>query len=467
MIPVILSGGSGERLWPLSRKLFPKQFLNLYKTNESLLQSTISRLPEYSKNPIIVCNQEHRFIVAEQLREINCKTQGIILEPCKKNTAPAIALACFHAIELKTDEPLFILPSDHVINDLENFYNSIETAIKLANENKVVCFGVKPSRPDTQYGYIQIDIENISKPGAIKSFTEKPDFNKAEKYFYSEEYFWNSGMFMFKPSVYLNELKKFSLDIYESSRNAYKDSEIDFDFIRIDKHCFESCPEDSIDYAVMEKTNNGVAVPLDADWNDVGSWNSLWHEKPKDDNGNCISGKVKLDDVNDSLIHGTNKFILASGVDNLIVVDSPDALYISNKNKPHNLKKLVSEIKEIDMTLVEDNVKVYRPWGFFTSLLKENKFQVKILCIKPGEKISLQKHQHRSEHWVVVKGKAKITKGSKTFFLIENESTYIGQGVVHRLENNSDNELVIIEIQTGDYLGEDDIIRFDDIYQRG
>ena len=465
IVPVILSGGSGTRLWPLSRKLYPKQFINL--VNETtLFQDTILRLPEDVAEPLIICNEEHRFLAAEQLREIGKKTKGIILEPEGRNTAPAVALAALQFINKGEDPILLVLSADHLIKNIEAFHQSITIASELAENNKLITFGVVPDKAETGYGYIEANINNTDDYYSIKSFTEKPSQKNAKKYLDSGNYLWNSGMFMFKASVFLSELEKFEPEILSACKKSCTTENIDSDFIRIDNDAFHQCPNESIDYAVMEHTKNGVVVPLDANWSDVGSWSSLWDIKTKDNNDNVSEGDVFLEDVKNTYTYSSNRLVSVIGVSNLVIVDTQDALLVTDKQQIHNIKKIVERLQNDKRSEVESHRKVFRPWGYYDSVDSGEDFQVKRIVVNSGAKLSLQKHKYRAEHWVVVKGVALVTCGDKIFELVENQSTYIPQGSLHRLENHQDIPLEIIEIQTGSYLGEDDIIRLEDDYQR-
>ena len=465
IVPVILSGGSGTRLWPLSRKLHPKQFINL--VNETtLFQDTILRLPEDVAEPLIICNKEHRFLAAEQLREIGKKTKGIILEPEGRNTAPAVALAALQFINKGEDPILLVLSADHLIKNIEAFHQSITIASELAENNKLITFGVVPDKAETGYGYIEANINNTDDYYSIKSFTEKPSQKNAKKYLDSVNYLWNSGMFMFKASVYLSELEKFEPEILSACKKSCTTENIDSDFIRIDNDAFHQCPNESIDYAVMEHTKNGVVVPLDVNWSDVGSWSSLWDIKTKDNNDNVSEGDVFLEDVKNTYTYSSNRLVSIIGVSILVIVDTQDALLVANKQQTHNIKKIVARLNNDKRSEVDNHRKVFRPWGYYDSVNSEEGFQVKRIVVNSGAKLSLQKHKYRAEHWVVVKGVALVTCGDKVFELVENQSTYIPQGSIHRLENHQDTPLEIIEIQTGNYLGEDDIIRLVDDYQR-
>ena len=465
IIPIILSGGSGTRLWPLSRRLQPKQFINLFN-DTTLFQDTILRLPEDVSNPIIICNEEYRFLAAEQLRQISKPSKGIILEPIGKNTAPAIALAALKLINDYKDPLLLVLPADHLIQNIQAFHESIKVAKTLAEKNKLVTFGIVPNKAETNYGYIEADIIDTAKYYNIKSFTEKPSKKSANKYLDSGNYLWNSGMFMFKASVYLDELKKFEPKILNCCKKSFQTEYKDFDFIRLKNNEFLKCPEKSIDYAVMEHTKKAIVVPLDANWSDIGSWEALMDSKSKDSNGNVSEGDVLLDDVNNTYAYSSNRLVSAIGVSDLIIVDTQDALLVTNKKHTQNIKNIVNKLKKNSRSEIEHHRKVYRPWGYYDSIDVGNGFQVKRILVNPGAKLSLQKHRHRAEHWIVVSGIARVTCGNKTFKLEKNQSTFIPKGEIHRLENQENIALEIIEIQTGSYLDEDDIIRLEDDYER-
>ena len=463
--PIILSGGSGTRLWPLSRKLHPKQFINLVN-DTTLFQDTILRLPKDVADPLIICNEEHRFLAAEQLRQIHKKSNGIILEPIGKNTAPAIALAALKFVNNGEDPLLLVLSADHLIQDTDAFHQSIKIAEKLAEKDKLVTFGIVPDKAETGYGYIQADINNTTDSYNIQSFIEKPNQEDAQKYLDSGNYLWNSGMFMFKASIYLQELEKFEPEILTSCKKSCQTEYKDKDFIRLNNDEFRQCPEQSIDYGVMEHTEGAMVVPLDANWSDIGSWDALWDAKNKDSNGNVSEGDVILNGVKNTYTYSSNRLVSAIGVSDLVIVDTQDALLIADKNHSQNIKDIVNQLKKENRSEAENHRKVLRPWGYYDSIDADDGFQVKRILVNPGAKLSLQKHQHRAEHWVVVKGVATITRGDDVFVLKENQSTYIPKGEVHRLENTEETDLEIIEIQTGDYLGEDDIIRLEDDYQR-
>ena len=465
IVPVILSGGSGTRLWPLSRTFFPKQFINLVN-DTTLFQDTIMRLPKEVSEPLIICNEAHRFIVAEQLRQIESGNIGIILEPVGKNTAPAIAIAAMKLLNDNKDPILLVLSSDHLIKNNQKFHYSIMVAKEIAEQKKLVAIGVEPSAAETGYGYIEIDNSDTSEYYNITSFTEKPNQKNAKKYLDSGNYLWNSGIFLFRASVYLRELEKFEPEIYTACKKSSKSVNIDSDFVRLDNIHFRKCPSKSIDYAVMEKTNDAVVVPFNGVWSDIGSWDTLWKAKPKDTNNNVIEGDVILDKVSNSYVYSSNRLVSATNLSDLIIIDTQDALLVSSKKSSQNINNIVEKLKIDSRSEKDDNRKVYRPWGYFDSIDYGEGFQVKRLFINPGAKLSLQKHQKRAEHWVVVKGIALVTCGEKKYKLTENQSTYIPKGEIHRLENREKNPLEIIEIQTGNYLGEDDIIRLEDDYER-
>lgn len=470
IIPVILCGGSGTRLWPLSRELYPKQLLAL--TGEhTLLQQTVLRLAGIKEidKPLIICNEEHRFLVAEQLRQIDVQPEAIILEPAGRNTAPAVAIAGCHILE-KHDSVMLVLPADHLINDIESFHEAVEAAVKNANSDNLVTFGVIPQGPETGYGYIKkgekYQLNEQQNSFRIAQFVEKPDLKTAESYLSDGNYFWNSGMFAFKASVFLAELEKNNTKIFDQCKLAYAKSTIDLDFIRLGTTEFSACPSDSIDYAVMEKTSKGIIIPIDVGWNDIGSWSALWDVGAKDQNGNVAQGDVMMQDTTNSFIHASNRLIATIGLEDCIVVDTADALMVAKKDCVQDVKKIVNSLRALGRQETNLHKCVYRPWGSYESMISSERFQVKIITVKPGAILSLQMHHHRAEHWIVVKGTAIITKGKEEFTLYENESTYIPIGVTHRLENPGVIPLELIEIQSGSYLGEDDIVRFEDNYGR-
>jgi mannose-1-phosphate guanylyltransferase/mannose-6-phosphate isomerase len=467
IVPVVMAGGSGTRLWPLSRKMFPKQFLSLVNST-TMFQDTLSRLQgnEFSVGlPIIVCNDEHRFIVAEQLREASITSQAIILEPVGRNTAPAVALAALDAIEKGDDPLLLVLAADHVIRDDETFRKAVVKASTAAQAGKLVTFGIVPRGPETGYGYIKAKA-STEQLASVETFVEKPDLETAKAYLASGDYFWNSGMFLFKASSYLAELKRHQPAILGAVEKAYAGKQADLDFTRLDVEAFKACPDDSIDYAVMEKTDNAVMIGLDAGWSDVGSWSSLWEESEHDAQGNVCRGDVFVHDASNNLLFSDNKMIAALGVEDLVVVDTPDAVMVSRKDKVQEVKQIVKQLEKQDRSEAHFHREVARPWGCYDSIDMGERFQVKRITVKPGAKLSLQMHHHRAEHWIVVSGTALVTIGDEERMLSENESTYIPIGMTHRLENPGVLPLEMIEVQSGSYLGEDDIVRFDDTYGR-
>ena len=465
IIPIILAGGSGTRLWPLSRKIHPKQFISLVNET-SLFQDTLTRLPKEALDPIVICNEDHRFLVAEQAREINVTLNSIILEPIGRNTAPAIALAAIKVLNDFENPILIVLAADHKIENKSAFHDAIKIAHKLAENNKLVTFGIIPKSAETGYGYIEIEKKDKAEYFDIKSFVEKPNKKNAINFLNSGNYLWNSGMFMFNASIYLSELNKFEPEILTSCKKSLSNEFKDLEFIRIDKKEFCKSPNQSIDYAVMEKTNKAKVVPLDAGWSDVGSWDALMDSKIKDSLGNVVEGDVTLDQVKNSYLYSTSRLVAASNIADLIVIDTQDALLVTTRDNSLSIKNIVKKLKKNKRTEIENHRKVYKPWGYYDSIDTGYNFQVKRILVNPGAKLSLQKHLHRSEHWVVVSGVAKITCGKKIYNLEKNQSTYIPKGEIHRLENIENYPLEIIEVQTGNYLGEDDIIRLKDDYQR-
>ena len=465
MIPVILSGGSGTRLWPLSRRHYPKQFLPLV-SNHTMIQETLLRLTGIAglKAPIAVCNEDHRFMMAEQLREIDISPNAIILEPLGRNTAPAVALAALTAIS--EDDVLLILPADHVIEDVVAFQHAVNQAKELAEQGYLVTFGIVPTEPETGYGYIKLSTENVGPAYTVASFVEKPNLETAQGYLKSGDYYWNSGMFAFKASSFLSELQKFNPKMLEKCQEALKGAQIDMDFVRLDKEIFAACPSDSVDYAVMEKTEKAVVIPMDAAWNDVGSWSALWEVTEKDAFGNAIMGDVFTVDTQNSFIHAHSKLVTVVGLSDVVVVETDDAVMIAAKDRVQDVKDIVDQLKAQGRTEADIHRKAYRPWGHYDLVDTGERHQTKRIVVKPGGKLSLQKHHHRAEHWVVVKGTALITKGDEQILITENESTYIPLGIVHCLENPGVIPLEIVEVQSGSYLGEDDIIRFNDVYGR-
>lgn len=469
LIPVILSGGIGSRLWPLSREYYPKQLLALVGDN-TLLQDTSLRLtglPQLDK-PIIVCNETHRFLVAEQLRQIGQLTRRIILEPVGRNTAPAVAIAAFEALSNDKNAILLILPADHIIQQADAFREAVNEGYPLAQEGRLVTFGIVPSHPETGYGYIKTQDVMLPDTEAFKvaQFVEKPDLTTAQHYVQSGDYYWNSGMFMFKAERFLQELQKFNPDMYGACHQAIDNAIEDIDFLRLDEAAFKLSPSDSIDYAVMEKTDDAVVIPLNAGWNDVGSWSSLWEISQQNEQGNVLHGDILTQDVKNCYLRSEYRLVAAIGLEDHVVIETADAVLVSHRDKVQDVKKIVNLLKQQNREEVNLHRRVHRPWGTYENIDVESRFQVKRIMVNPGACMSLQMHYHRSEHWVVVKGTAKVTCGDEVFIVTENQSTYIPLGTKHRLENPGKVPLEIIEIQSGSYLGEDDIVRFDDDYGR-
>ena len=478
IIPVIMAGGSGTRLWPLSRTAFPKQFIALTSTL-TMLQETAARINGLSASaPMVICNEEHRFLVAEQMRQQQLKP-SILLEPVGRNTAPAIALAAIKALESNEDAVLLVLAADHVIGDIPAFQQCVDTLLPEVQAGKFGTLGIVPTEAATGYGYIQA-ASNSDTAGVsvVSQFVEKPDAETAAKYV-ADGYLWNSGMFLIRADRYLEELKNFRADIYDSCFKSMATTQQDLDFVRVDVEAFEVCPDESIDYAVMEPLaamGEVVVAPLDAGWNDVGSWSALWDIAEKDEQGNVVAGQDEENFIlqgsencyvyGSSTSEGAGRLIATLGVDNLVIVDTPDALLVANKDKVQDIKKIVAKIKASGRSLHHQHRQVYRPWGIYDSIDSGERYQVKRITVKPGAKLSVQMHHHRAEHWIVVSGTAKVTNGENTFLVTENESTYIPIGQVHALENPGVLPLEMIEVQSGSYLGEDDIVRFEDKYGR-
>jgi mannose-1-phosphate guanylyltransferase/mannose-6-phosphate isomerase len=474
LIPLILSGGSGTRLWPLSREMYPKQLLPLIG-KRTMLQETAARvsgLPDLAA-PIVVCNESHRFMVAEQMRECGTTPQAIILEPVGRNTAPAVAVAALVALDRArkskggndADPILLVLPADHVIRDVDAFQSAVVSGSTAAAEGRLVTFGVVPDRAETGYGYIR----RASGDGPtypVQQFVEKPDAAKAKAYVESGEYYWNSGMFMFRARVYLAELKRHAPAMLSACEDAVAAATRDLDFTRLPAAEFGACPSDSIDYAVMEKTDSATVVPLDAGWSDVGSWSALQDALPRDEQGNVVTGDVLVEDSSGCYLHSTSRLIGAVGLTDHVVVETKDAVLVAPRDRVQDVKALVTHLKARGRGESALHREVFRPWGSYDSIDHGDRFQVKRLVVKPGATMSLQLHHHRAEHWIVVSGTAQITRGEETFLLGENESTYIPVGTKHRIANPGKVVLHIIEVQSGSYLGEDDIVRFEDIYGR-
>jgi mannose-1-phosphate guanylyltransferase/mannose-1-phosphate guanylyltransferase/mannose-6-phosphate isomerase len=477
IFPIILSGGSGSRLWPVSREHYPKQFLNLHKDDRSLLQEAAERLKnvENTNAPMVVCNEEHRFLVAEQLHQIGFKSAQIVLEPCGRNTAPALALAALVAQQQNADAEMLVMPADHVIKDEQAFADAVIKGRKLAHNGKLVTFGITPNAPQTGYGYIKQGAA-MAEGYAVEAFVEKPDLNRAQQYLKSGHYLWNSGIFLFKASDYLAALAQFAPDILDACQRAYEARSEDLDFIRVDQATFAECRSESIDYAVMEHTQQAAVVPMDPGWSDIGAWDALHALKSSADkqNGNALHGDVMVHDTHNSLIHSESRLVAAVGVNNLVIVETDDAVLVADRHQAQDTKLIVNALKAAGRKESQSHQRVYRPWGNYRAMVLTDSFQVKEIVVNPGAKLSLQMHHHRAEHWVVVQGTAKVTQGEghgdlsqlKSRLLSEDESTYIPLGTVHRLENPGVIPLHLIEVQTGSYLGEDDIVRYNDDYGR-
>ena len=468
LYPVILSGGSGTRLWPLSRAALPKQLLPL-ASEKTLLQETVLRLSGLmdAGAPLIVCNNDHRFLIAEQMRDIEVTPLAIFLEPVGRNTAPAAAIAALHLLKQDADAVMLLLPADHLIRDVPAFHTAIGEGMKAVASSHLVTFGIVPDAPETGYGYIQQGAA-LDACGAhnVARFVEKPRREDAEQFLASGDYFWNSSMFLFSCKQFLDELGEFRPDILAACEQALARGQHDLDFCRLDKGAFAACPSDSIDYALMEHTRHAAVVPTDIGWNDIGAWSALWEVGEKDTAGNVTRGDVFLESVSNSLIRAESRMVAAIGVSNLLIVETPDALLVADKSRAQEVKKVVDYLKANGRSEHEFHTRVFRPWGWYEGIDLGERFQVKRIMVKPGEKLSLQMHHHRAEHWIVVSGTARITRDGVEQLLCEDESTYIPLGTTHRLENPGRIPLHLIEVQSGSYLGEDDIVRFEDIYQR-
>lgn len=472
LVPVILSGGSGTRLWPMSRQLYPKQFIPLIG-DQSLFQKTLQRVAGLSgrESPITVCNEEHRFMAAEQLRQAGEDGAQIMLEPAGRNTAPAIAVAALEVLERYGDGVMLVLPADHLVADRDAFHKAAADGMKAASEGKLVTFGIVPDRPETGYGYIR-EGDRAEVTGAegpvfkVAAFVEKPDQTTARNYLDTGGYLWNSGMFMFLASRYLKELSDHAPEIFEACSAAHQRRTRDLDFVRLEKAAFLESPSDSIDYAVMEKTGQAVVIPLDAGWNDVGSWHSLWEAEQHDENSNILIGDVIAEDCEGCYVHASRRLIGVVGVSDLVIVETADAVLVAPRERSQDVRSIVDRLKNEGRGEAQLHRKVYRPWGSYESIDMEERFQAKRISVDPGHSLSLQMHHHRAEHWIVVKGTARVTRDDEVVLLSENESTYIPVGCNHRLENPGKIPLELIEVQSGSYLGEDDIVRFEDNYGR-
>ena len=475
--PIILSGGSGTRLWPLSREQYPKQLLALVG-HETMLQATAGRLAGFAgalpveQAPLVVCNEEYRFVTAEQLRACGRGGRDIVLEPAGRNTAPALTLAAL-AVE-EADPVLLVMPADHVIRDLAGFQHAIAAGIPAALAGAIVTFGIVPDRPETGYGYIRFGAERNDGARSIAAFVEKPDAATAQRYLDSGEYLWNSGLFMMQASTWLKAMAHLQPAMEAACRAAWAGGSRDADFVRLDKAAFLACPSDSIDYAIMEKLAGaeglgipGCVVPMSAGWSDVGAWDALWQIADKDEAGNTARGDVLFENTRNTLVHADSRLVACVGLEDTIVVETPDAVLVAHKERTQDVKQIVARLKADQRSQASAHRKIHRPWGWYDSIDSGERFQVKRIVVNPGARLSLQMHYHRAEHWIVVKGTAEVTNGEKTFLLGENESTYIPLGHVHRLANPGKVPLEIIEVQSGSYTGEDDIVRFEDKYGRG
>jgi mannose-1-phosphate guanylyltransferase/mannose-6-phosphate isomerase len=467
--PVVLSGGSGTRLWPMSRRLLPKQFLPLVSAR-SMLQETLLRLAglDGGQAPVIVSNNEHRFLVAEQLRELDVKPDAQILEPVARNTAPAVAVAAFHVAATDPDAVLLVLPADHLIRDVTAFHHAVGRAARVARTGALVTFGIRPNEAATGYGYIERGDPLPGSDGAyrVTRFVEKPDRSTAERLLESGRYSWNSGMFVLGARAYLEELRRLRPDIFETSRRAWDKRASDLDFLRLDNEAFAACPSESIDYAVMEKTDRAAVLPVDIGWSDVGSWTTLWEVGTKDGDGNVIRGDVHIADAHDCYVRAESRMVSVLGLKRAIVVETDDAVLVADHASAQRVKDIVGHLDDARRSEHVSHTRVYRPWGWYESIDAGERFQVKRIMVKAGAALSLQMHHHRAEHWVVVAGTARVTCNDDVKLLSENESTYIPIGAKHRLENPGKLPLHLIEVQSGGYLGEDDIVRFEDRYQR-
>jgi mannose-1-phosphate guanylyltransferase/mannose-6-phosphate isomerase len=466
LTPVLLSGGVGSRLWPVSRETHPKQFQPL-AGELSMLQQTLQRTSGMEETrPLVVCNEEHRFMVAEQLRQVDLQASALILEPRGRNTAPAVALAAIQALAKDRDALLLVLPADHLIREVDAFVEAVGKAVPLAQQGRLVTFGVVPSAAETGYGYIKCGESLDTDLYDLERFVEKPDAATAQAYVDSGSYLWNSGMFLLRAETYLDQLASHAPEILNCCRQAMEHASADLDFVRPDAEAFDQCPSDSIDYAVMEKTDAGAVVSLDCGWSDVGAWSSLWDVAARDADGNACIGDVVVDNCHNNYLRSESRLLAATGVDDLVVVETADAVLVSHRDKVQDVKRIVNRLKAEQRQEVALHRRVYRPWGSYESLITSDRFQVKRIVVNPGQTLSLQLHHHRAEHWIVVHGTAEVTCEDRVFMLGEDESTYIPLGHKHRLANPGRIPLELIEVQSGAYLGEDDIVRFQDEYGR-
>jgi mannose-1-phosphate guanylyltransferase/mannose-6-phosphate isomerase len=468
LYPVILSGGSGSRLWPLSREHYPKPLLPLV-SDKTLLQETACRLDGISGlgDAVYVCNEEHRFLLAEQVAQIGKTPTTIILEPEGRNTAPALTLAALYLVKQDSDAMMVVMPADHVMTEPQQFITAVEQGSDNAEQGALVTFGIVPESPETGYGYIKRDAQiGSSAAYAVARFVEKPDLQTAEQYVSEGDYFWNSGIFLMRADRWLDEISQYCPDILKNCREAMNKGVQDSDFFRVDKQLFHDCPSDSIDYAVMEKTDRAVVVPISAGWSDIGAWSALWKVCPQDADGNVIQGDVLAEDTHNAFLVAQHRCLATVGLDNIVVVETADAVLVASKDKAQDVKAIVDRLKDSGRDESKMHRQVYRPWGSYEGIDAGSRFQVKRLSVKPGAQLSLQMHHHRAEHWIIVKGTARVTCGDQVFTLHENESTYIPIGEKHRLENPGNIPLEVIEIQSGSYLGEDDIVRYEDVYDR-
>ncbi len=467
LVPVILSGGSGSRLWPLSRETRPKQFLPLLD-HSTLLQATLRRVQGQPNiaDPIVICNHEHRFMAAEQLLAASVTPEALILEPVGRNTAPAVAVAALHAQRHGQDPVLLVLPADHVIADTDGFRRAVRAALPLAAASRLITFGIQPHSPATGYGYIQRGDALEHGAFGVSRFIEKPDQAAAEAYLASGDYLWNSGMFMFRASTFLEELAQQAPAILDACRDALEKAQHDLDFLRLDVEAFQRCPGDSIDYAVMENTTAAAVLPLNIGWSDVGCWSALWQVGDRDDAGNTRHGDVLIRDTHNSYVYAQHRLVATVGVKDLVIIETPDAVLVSHRDHDQAVKSIVNQLRDEGRPEIEAHRKVDRPWGAYDSIDAADRFQVKHITVNPGARLSLQMHHHRAEHWIVVRGTARVTCDDREFLLRENESTFIPLGSRHRIENPGKIPLELIEVQSGSYLGEDDIVRYDDVYGR-